>query len=299
MPLLSHTFILLCHFFLSACAGEDRSKTSKDTGYDLHQPASTLILPDTLREISGIVAMDSNTIACIQDENGILFIYDLTENRIKEQIAFHFDGDYEGIAKVKNTIYVLRSDGTLFRIADYHTKKITVDSYNTGIPANNNEGLFYDHDNDRLLIACKGKINSGKEFKDKRVIYAFNLDSKELSPKAVFEFDIQKIRDFALQNGLEIPQKTDKKTNTKVPDIKFRTSAIAIHPINKKLYLLSATDHLLFIFDKDGTIAHIEKLDPQLFNKAEGITFLENGDMIISNEAQNKRPTLLLFSYKE
>ena len=81
--------------------------------------------------------------------------------------------------------------------------------------------------------------------------------------------------------------------------LKFRTSAVCIHPISKKLYLLSAVDHLLFIFNMNGTIEHMEKLDPYLFNKAEGITFFDNGDMFVTNEGQHKKPTLLRFNYRK
>jgi len=40
-------------------------------------------------------------------------------------------------------------------------------------------------------------------------------------------------------------------------------------------------------------------LDPRVFNKAEGITFMENGDMLITNEGQDHRPTLLRFNYQK
>jgi len=79
--------------------------------------------------------------------------------------------------------------------------------------------------------------------------------------------------------------------------IKFRTSAICIHPLTKRLYLLSAADHALFIFGPGGQPEHIELLDPGIFNKSEGITFFSNGDALITNEAQNKKATLLRFNY--
>jgi hypothetical protein len=49
----------------------------------------------------------------------------------------------------------------------------------------------------------------------------------------------------------------------------------------------------------DGSIEHIELLDPTMFNKAEGITFYDNGDMLITNEGQDKKPTLLYFKYRQ
>jgi hypothetical protein len=55
---------------------------------------------------------------------------------------------------------------------------------------------------------------------------------------------------------------------------------------------------MLFIFDRSGQIRHIEKLDPFLFNQPEGLTFFANGDMLITNEGQQKYPTLLRFNVK-
>lgn len=281
---------------LLACAS-NYTNNEKLIGYNLTAPDASLILPDILHEISGLTYVDSNTFACIQDENGILFIYDWKLNEIKKQYAFHIDGDYEGVARVGKTMYVLRSDGTLFEITDYESLNFQLDSFATGIPANNNEGLCYDPDNNRLLIACKGKIDKGPEYKDKRVIYSFDLWSRTMSEEPVFDFDLQAIKAYAQNEKINLPTRSKKKGRITEPVIKFMTSDIGIHPHTKKLYLLSASDHLLFIFNMKGEIEHIEQLNPELFNKAEGITFLPSGDMLITNEGQNERPTLLEFKY--
>lgn len=295
---LSHIIFLLNLSFLG-CSNSTWKNNEKIPGYDLTTPVKTLVLPDTLREISGLTVIDSLTIACVQDENGILFIYDIAENAIKKQYAFYIDGDYEGITRMQNTIYILRSDGTLFEIFNYASQDFKVNSYQTGIPANNNEGLCYDLNNNRLLIACKGKIAKGPEHKDKRFVYAFDLTTKKLSLDPTFEFNMAAIKIFAQEKKLAFPERTKKKGEISEPIIKFRPSAIGIHPVTKKFYLLSASDHCLFIFNMKGETEHIEQLNPALFNKAEGISFFENGDMIITNEAQDKKPTLLIFNYRK
>lgn len=282
---------------LLGCAATYKSN-EKITGYDLSRPDFSFVLPDTLREISGLTDIDSTTFACIQDENGILFIYDMFKNNIIRQYSFNIDGDYEGITRVDSLMFILRSDGTLFEISNYKSPNFKLTSFTTGIPANNNEGLCYDPDNNRLLIASKGKIAKGPEYKDKRVIYGFDLKTKKLTEKPVFEFDLSGIKQYASTNKIDIPTKTKKKGKITEPFIKFMTSAITVHPITKKLYLISASDHLFFIFNINGDIEHMEPLNPDIFNKAEGITFLDNGDMIITNEGQNKKPTLLRFNYR-
>ena len=292
------TVILLSFGFTYLSCASDYSNTRNSSDYDLSNPIQTLILPDTLREISGLTDIDHSTFACIQDENGIVFIYDFIRNKIQRQLPFHIDGDYEGITRVENTLYILRSDGRIFEVSDFESNNFSILSYDIGIPANNNEGLCYDSKNERLLIAAKGKEGKGPEFKDMRVIYSFDLKTKKLSTEPAFEFDLQLIRQFASDKKLDLPSRSKKKGSVKEPVIKFMTSAIAIHPVSNKLYLLSAADHLFFIFGTDGKLEHMESLNSSIFNKAEGITFLDNHDMLITNEAQNKKPTLLRFSYK-
>ncbi len=285
-------------FILSGCEAT-YTNSEKITGYNLTSPDVSFILPDILHEISGLTYIDSTSFACIQDENGILFVYDAIRNEIKNQYTFHSNGDYEGITRIDKTIYVLRSDGTLFEISDYKSNDFEVNSYHTGIPARDNEGLCYDQNNNRLLIACKGRSGKGSKHKDKRAIYGFDLMSKTLTKKPVLEFDLQDIKKLALTNKVNLTSKSNKKGRITEPVIRFKTSDIAIHPSTGKLFLLSAADHLLFISDMNGNIEHIEKLNPFLFNQPEGITFFENGDMLISNEGKNRKATLLRFNYRK
>jgi hypothetical protein len=268
-------------------------------GYNFAQPSVQLDLPDTLREISGIAFIDKSTLACVQDENGILFLYDINENDIVTQQEFHLDGDYEGIARAGSTVYVLRSDGMLFGIREYRSGKPEVDSIPTHIPVDNSEGLCYDAEHNRLLIACKNKLKSAGNKRNTRFIYAFDLQSKTCSEEPVFTIDLDDLKTFARMNDIDLPERVKKNGDeTGVPVLKFRPSEIAIHPITKRLYMLSAVDHALFIFSPGGKPVHIELLDPELFNKAEGIAFLDNGDLLISNEGQSKKPTLLRFNYQ-
>jgi len=285
-------------FFLSGCSSVNTEK-KKINGYDLDNPDAAYVLPGILKEVSGLTYLYSNFFACIQDENGILFIYDVEKNKLVRQFTFNINGDYEGIARVGSNIFVLRSDGVLFEISDYESEDFNVDVYFTNIPSPDNEGLCLDMDNERLLIACKGRSGKGSEDKNKRVIYGFDLRTKVLTKDPVYEFDLQVIKQFMIDNKINLPLKEKKKGKHNEPRIEFMTSDISINPLTKKLYLLSASDHMLFIFNMNGTIEHIELLNPYMFNSAEGIAFFENGDMLITNEGRGKSPTLLRFNYKK
>jgi len=267
------------------------------TGYNLTTPDAIAQLPHALREISGLTLIDTSLFACVQDENGTLFIYHRGQNEIISKESFYSSGDFEDLCRVGQTIFVLRSDATLFEIENYEGRPLKTVSYGLNIPAYDNEGLCYDKENNRLLIASKGNSGKGEEFKNKREIYGFDLKTKSLIENPIFTFDEKLLKQFATDQNIQLPVKV-KKSGKTVPDIKFRPTAIGIHPISKKLFLLSGPDQLFFIFSSDGNIEHIEPLDPELFTQPEGLCFFENGDLFISNEGQEKQATLLRFNYK-
>ena len=73
-------------------------------------------LPDILEEVSAIAWIEKDRVACVQDEEGSIFIYNLKTSQLEEEIPFGKEGDYEGIATIKGDAYVLRSDGVIFKI---------------------------------------------------------------------------------------------------------------------------------------------------------------------------------------
>ena len=125
---------LITHFIVLA-------SYNKENDYTLATPDKTFVLPNILIEISGLTNNGETSIACVQDEKGIIFIYNLTENKIDKEINFNIAGDYEGIARVNKTIYILKSDGVIYEVIDFDSELPKVKSYTTGILAKNNEGL--------------------------------------------------------------------------------------------------------------------------------------------------------------
>ncbi|MGK0366319.1 MAG: hypothetical protein ACI85O_003392 [Saprospiraceae bacterium] len=267
-------------------------KSEVKSDYNFNQQTTKITLPRILQEISGLTVINQNTLACVQDEDGIVFIYDLQKKEIKRQFKFDKKGDYEGITRVGNSLYVLRSDGKLFEIKNFKSEDFEVKKYDTDIPVKDSEGLTYDATNNRLLIA--GKIEpKGKKYKDKRVVFAFDLTTKKIIKEPAYEFSKKEIKEFVEENKKGVAEKNDASK------LKINPSGIDIHPITGQLYVLSSKDNLLYIFNQESQIEAVYNLDKGLFNQAEGITFLDNGDLFISNEGEDFQATLLFFSYKK
>ena len=287
-----YKFLFLSLLFANTETINNPATVTKIAGYNLSKPDNYWTLPDVLKEISGIVTIDGSSVACVQDEKGIVFVYNFKNNKITSNIKFNDDGDYEDLALVNKAIYVLKSDGTLFELASLSSDNEKSRKIETKVPSADNEGLCYDPVTKKLLIGCKGDIKNDK-YKNKRAIYLFDQNKKSLSSKPFLVIDPKTIKKFITENKPNSGKKHDDDF-----DIEFRMSAIGIHPITKKIFVVCASDYLICVFNRDGVPENIELLDRKLFNKTEGIAFLPNGDVLFSNEGENGKPSLMRFNYK-
>ena len=256
-------------------------------GYTLDRPDKSDELPDILIEVSGLTDIDDRTLACVQDELGVVFFYDLEKRRIVRKLPFSDVGDYEGITRVGERLYALRSDGKLFEIDGFAGEDFHVTTYDTGIPVKNSEGLGYDPAHDRLLIAGKSNPKDDR-YKNDKVVYGFDLTTKEVSPNPVLAFTESAI-------GKALRAETGRKDR----DASINPSAIAVHPLTDDIFVLSSKDHLLYVFDRSEEVKGIYPLSDWQFEQPEGITFMEDGTMFISNEGKDGAPTLYRFDYAQ
>ena len=263
--------------------------------YDLSKANDSYELPAVLNEISGLTDLNIKEIGCVQDEKGVIFIYDLEKKEIIKEIDIVPEGDFEGITLVGDTMYLLRSDGNLLEVKNYLHSNRSVTTYHLNLRSQDNEGLCYDEKNRRLLIASKGKIGKGPEFKDIRVINVFDLKTKVIVPYLIIELSLESIETFAKKKSISLPLKKKKKGGF-ISALRFMPSAIAVHPLTDNIYLLSAVDNMLLVIDFEGSIIHVESLLPSLHSKSEGITFLKNGDLLISNEADGSNASIIKYN---
>jgi len=234
-------------------------------------------LPSHLVEISGIDWLEDDKIVAVQDEEGIIFIYNLNDKKIEEKIEFGGPGDYEGIAVNTKDAYVLRSDGVIFEVTDFRDAERTVTSYKTFFTAEQDmESLEWDPDGNRLLIVPKAFDQNSDQYKG---IYAFSLHTKEMQPDPIYK--------------IYMADKILKRFRKNELNKTFRPSDMAINPTNGDIYFLEGTNPKLLIMDADGKLKNAYGLDKRLFRQPEGITFSPDGILYISSEGnKNTKATL-------
>lgn len=251
-------------------------------GIDNYTISKTWELPTELNEVSGIVWVDYHTLACVQDENGVIYIYDLDEESVIDEIPFAGNGDYEGIALHNDNMYVMQSDGLLYEVKDWRAVNKVISSHQTGFNSSNNmESLTYSIKDNSLLTAPKDK-DVNEDFKG---IYKISLASKNVNVKAP-AYKIE-MTDPGLK---EYKKKKLHKT--------FNPSEIAVHPKTNEIYVLEGKNPKLLILDAEGSLKTVYKLDEINFPQPEGMTFSEDGELYISNESATGAATIHLVELK-
>ncbi len=294
--------ILFLNISLSQCKNQVTQKL--EFPYVISKPDEKYVLQHNLSEVSGLSIISADEVALIDDEKGSVFYYNLKQSATMREVSFSKDGDYEDLKVTGDTAYVLRSDGTLYELKNLQKggESIVTTKFNTGLSKENNtEGLAYDDKRGMLLIACKGKPaikSSGEDYKDKKAIYGFNLETKQLSEKPIILIDevaVRKMTYSIRKNAI------DKIIHfySKNRQSDFEPSGLAVHPINRDLYVLSSVGKLLVILDPQGKLKHVVKLPPQLFKQPEGIAFDLSGNMYISNEGRKGKGNILKFLYEK
>jgi len=272
------------------------SHTNAQIPYDLNQPDRKYTLPAVLNEVSGITDLDAEHLALVQDELGLIFIFHLPSGKVLRQLTFDSAGDFEGLTYTGQSLFILRSDGRLTEWKQFNAVTGGKEIIHSNLPllTADNEGLCYDRKHQRLLIAAKSKPDDSNA-KTERYIYAYDLPAHQLARDVEYKLNTIELSADAKQHNISSPPNAKGKSKA----FNFRPSSLAIHPCTGLVYVLSASDHLLVVMDEYGNVKYMEKLDPGLFAKAEGITFLSDGTMIISNEANGGVATVLRYEMKK
>ncbi|MGB3542792.1 SdiA-regulated domain-containing protein [Rubrivirga sp.] len=262
---------------LSACAEPSQTPAaapvtaSHTIPYALDTPDAVVDLPSELREISGLTVVPSGRLGAVQDEDGILYEIDPATGAIVDRLTFEGSGDYEGVALALEAVWVLRSDGDLYRVGRDSTGAPSTRKVETSLRGRNDtEGLAYDAASGTLLVACKE--NPGPDLDGLRAIYAFDLEAEAMSDQPVFVLDRR-----VVDRGRA-----------------FKPSAIAVHP-NGEVYVVSSVRRSIAVLSREGELLTVADL-PSIAPQPEGIAFAADGTLYIASEGPSGPGRLLRYA---
>ena len=248
-------------------------------GYDFSQMEEAE-LNDELDEISGI-AWDhrKNIFAAIKDERGRIYMLDKESKQITAQYNLAGTGDFEDLAFADSVLYMMESNGTLYR-CDLDTGQSSAATKLGKLQIEGKvdfESLYFDSTRNSVVLLCKNCEIDDREFVS---AYAYNLDSGAFSKEPIYRINVDSVKMISGKDARRI-----------------EPSAAAIHPITKKLYIISSGSNQLLISDLNGNVESTFVLAEKYFPQPEGLSFKRNGEMFITNEGGTGRASLLRMRY--
>jgi uncharacterized protein YjiK len=237
-------------------------------------------LPKRLREISGLALDTAGRLFAHEDEHAIVYQIDYQDGRLVKAFAFGdptLRGDFEGIAVVGATVYLLASDGTLYRAPEGDDgAHVAYQRIETALaPYCEFEGLTYDVASTDLLLACKRSHRDVDA--DRRWVFRYSTRSERVVSPAI-AIDVR-----------EVTARLDSKS--------FDPSGIDV--VDGHLVLIAARQRALVETDADGAlVAALELPLAKRHHQPEGIAITTDGRMIIADEGGSGRGRLGVYARK-
>jgi hypothetical protein len=280
MKMILHVLIVTTLFSCDALGTRSQEKRTSPEGYNLAK-YERFKVRESLQEISGIVYYrDEDHFMANNDEQGRLFQVGLRTKSRYPDWKFGKGGDYEELVYTGKDWLVLKSNGNIHQVLDLFSDTTDVAIHHFPHRGKRDmEAAYFDIERNQVMVICKSCEEDKKQ--PFTSVYAFRLDSMAYLPDTAFRISTAGIP------GLE-----------ESPSRHFRPSGAAVHPIEKRVYILASINELLVITDLKGNVQEAHHLPRRHFSQPEGITFAPNGDMYISNEGDDEYTAdILKFKY--
>lgn len=254
--------------------------------YNMLEPDETINLRVDLDDITGLsMAPDGDGLIATNFRDGEIH-YLSFYGELDGSVWFKRRGKYTGIEAVRDDIFVVKENGTIFHISELHSDKPKRKVFNTLL--NNKHkvhGLCYHPVQNELLLVCQGNGGNGATGESKS-IFVFDLDRKELLRQPMFFIEDKDIIAYLDYFRPETEEEEDGDALFyDVPTTKsFVPSAIAIHPSSDEIFLISSSSMQLIVLSEDGELLYVEQLDPFVFSRPEGMCFDVDGTLYITSK---------------
>ena len=256
----------------------EQAKSAPDTG-EWGAPLARWIMPPRLAEVSGLALSGDGRLFAHPDEQGIVSEIDFRRGVVTRQFLLGRRGvqaDFEGIAIVGDTMFLMSSNGKLYQFregANGSSVEYSLHDLDLGKECEF-EGLGYDAAISSLLLVCK-QVGI-KELKDHLVIYRWRLTETE---------------GIRLSRVAQPVDHLIKAHNWK----EFRPTGIEVDPATGN-YLIITAERALVTVTPEGVILETRLL-PATHDQPEGIVVTRDSMIIISDEAVTRPAAITLYRW--
>ena len=287
---------LACITLLAACKGEGisraeaakldnrakrvESRIAKASEGDTDAPVAKWIMPTELREISGLAVTPDGRLLAHDDEISRVYEIDPKKGVIIKSFTLGngLKGDFEGITVAGQDIYMILSNGLLYRFREgANSSRVEFTTHDTKLGKECEfEGVAYEKDSARLVMPCKQA--KGKKFDEEVVIYRWKIGSKDSSGLTMMTVPLSEV---VAANKWK----------------KFRPSDITIDPMTGNYVIISSLEKALVVMTPDGDVLRSEDL-PGKHHQAEGVAITSDDLLIISDEATSQPSAITIYKWR-
>lgn len=244
------------------------------------EPVAMWMMPADLKEISGLALTADGRLLTHDDNIGRIFAIDPRSGIVLNQFTLGpgIHGDFEAITVVGSDIYLLNSNGTLYRFRE-GAKDAQVAFTKQDLRLGKEcefESLAYEADSAWLLLPCKRA--SKKSLQDKLVIYRFRLQGPDSTRLSMITIPLA-----------EVIGSNDWKG--------FHPSDMTIDPNTGNYVIISSHEKGLVEITPGGLVDRAEPL-PGKHNQPEGVAITKDNLLIVSDEGSKKPAAITLYRWR-
>jgi uncharacterized protein YjiK len=243
-------------------------------------PVAEWIMPPELREISGLALTSRGTVLTHDDNIGRVYEIDPKTGILLKgfSLAGGVRGDFEAITIAGSDVYLLRSNGKIYRFKEGpDASQVPYSLYDTGLGKECEfESMAFEADSSRLLLVCKKFLQ--KQAPKELLIYRIPLPLGDRSAIT------------AMQVAMKDVVGSNKWKN-------FHPSDINIDPITRNYVIVASREKGLIVVTPDGEVVRSEPL-PGDHRQAEGVAITPDSLLLVSDEANVKPPAITLYRWR-
>lgn len=239
-------------------------------------PLARWVLPPQLLEISGLAVTAAGNLLAHNDEQSIVYVIDPRRGVVLKQFTVGdkpLRGDFEGIAVSGSEIFLMTSNGMIYRFREGNDgDNVQYSTIDTRLGKECEfEGVAVDR-NGVILLACKNVAKKGP--KDQLVIYRWD---PRLSQASV----------------LGIPYATAIGSNGWKD---LHPSDLAVDPATGNYVVIAAQEKALIVVTPEGQVVRSGPL-PERARQAEGVAVATDGILYVGDEGSTDPATISLYRW--
>ena len=250
-----------------------------DSSIEKTAPVAQWIMPPQLREISGLALTSRGTVLTHDDNSGRIYEIDPRTGVLLKGFSLigNQKEDFEAITIAGNDIYLMASDGKLFRFREgADGQQVNFQVFDSGLKKDCEfESLVYESDSTRLLMACKRPVD--KDASKDLLIYRLPLPLN----RATISLMRVPLQDVVGPNKWK----------------SFRPSDMTIDPSTGNYVIIASHEMGIVVLTPDGEVVRSEQL-PGDHRQPEGVAITRDSVLMISDESNVKPAAITLYRWR-